>query len=170
MQILIANANWFSTCKKMNEFLVSNRNKWLDVDTTHLFDNQYNTERFRIYDAHVAAVKDDLRGECAFQTWEGIKPSICVMDDSTLLSRNDGYYSDDRTFKGFNLSYRIGNTHYVFTNHRKTFFKFLYRDGVFYESNGIGYEKLTSLKSLVRADMIKPLSKYFEQNYIEGVK
>ena len=170
MKILIDNRTWFSSDKKMNEFLVSNRNKWLDVETTHLFDNQYNVEGFRVYDHHVAEVKNDLRETCTFKTWDGVKPQICIMNDGALLPRWAEHYSDYETFKGFNLSYNVGGSHYVFTNHSRTLFKFLYRDGVFYESNGIGYKKVRSLKGLVRADMIKPLREYFEQNYTEGAE
>lgn len=43
--------------------------KWVDVETDHLFTNQYNTKELRVYDSQVEAVKDDARigkGKCKY--------------------------------------------------------------------------------------------------------
>jgi hypothetical protein len=43
--------------------------KWINVETDHLFTNQYNTKNLRIYDSMVSAVKDDERinkGKCKY--------------------------------------------------------------------------------------------------------
>lgn len=173
MKIKIHDLNWFSSDKKINEFLVSNAGKWVEVETNHLFDNQYNTKSgFRVYDYHVSQVLSDERELCIFNEWQGKKPCICLflhLNYKQLPKWEDHYSIYDTIIKDFNLSYNLNGNHYVFTNHCKTLFKFVYRDGVFYESNGIGYKKLKSLKGKVRNDAIKPLTDFFKVNYHEAI-
>lgn len=45
----------------MREFLKESEGRWLEVETAHLFTNQYNTEQYRIYDSMVEEIRDDVR-------------------------------------------------------------------------------------------------------------
>lgn len=182
MQVRITNRDWFSSDKKMNEFLVANRGKLLNVQHEFLFDDQYNVEGYRVSDKDISEVKNDKRGynkvfndkdfKGTFNThWNGIKPEICLFESLGYkeLPKWEGHYTIyDTIKKGFHLSYSNNDSHYVFSNSSGTNFKFVYRDGVFYEHGGIGYKKLKSLSGKVRADAIKPLTEFFKANYIES--
>lgn len=71
MQVLIKQtaARWgglnAATGKKVHNFLIENRGKWLSVDTDHLFNNQYNVDGFRIHDTDIQAVINDPRKDLA---------------------------------------------------------------------------------------------------------
>lgn len=66
--------NWGSAHEKngklIHEYLVANRGKWVDIDTSHLFNNQYNTlDGFRIFDKDIKEIKEDARlnkGQCNY--------------------------------------------------------------------------------------------------------
>lgn len=53
---------WYKTCNhEMREWLKANAGEWVEVETDCLFTNQYNTEKYRIVDDMIVAVKDDAR-------------------------------------------------------------------------------------------------------------
>jgi hypothetical protein len=51
-------------------YLKENAGKWIEIDTSHLFDNQYNSvDGIRIYDTMIDAVQNDARvgmAKCAY--------------------------------------------------------------------------------------------------------
>lgn len=54
---------------EMKKFLEENAGKLVQVETEHLFNNQYNTDRFRIMDSQVEEVVNDARegkGRCKY--------------------------------------------------------------------------------------------------------
>ena len=53
----------------MKEYFKVNSGKWVDVETKHLFNNQYNTEYVRVHDSQIDEVRDDARigkGKCCY--------------------------------------------------------------------------------------------------------
>lgn len=54
----------------LHQYLVKNRGKWVVIDTSHIFNNQYNTiDGYRIYDSHIQEIEDDVRfnlGKCKY--------------------------------------------------------------------------------------------------------
>lgn len=68
MKAQIINNPWSSN-SEMDKFLNANAGQWVDVDTEHLFTDQYNIEGYRLHDTHLQAVKDDARigkGKCKY--------------------------------------------------------------------------------------------------------
>lgn len=55
------------THDKFNDTIRSLRGQWAEVDTTHLFNNQYNllAHDIRVFDKDIDAVRDDPRGNAA---------------------------------------------------------------------------------------------------------
>lgn len=54
---------------EMRNWLKEHEGAWVDVETDYLFNNQYNTEKYRIFDSMVEAVQDDARegmGKCKY--------------------------------------------------------------------------------------------------------
>jgi len=54
---------------EFKQWLKDNEGKWIDIETDCLFDNQYNTEKYRIYDSMIDAISDDARinkGKCKY--------------------------------------------------------------------------------------------------------
>jgi hypothetical protein len=55
---------------KINEWLEENSGQWVEIDTAHLFNDQYNTvDGFRIFDSYIDAIEDDERtnkGKCKY--------------------------------------------------------------------------------------------------------
>ena len=70
MKILIKkNAYIYANSDKSREWLKENEGKWVEVETDHLFTNQYNTSNMRVLDSQVEAVSDDARigkGKCKY--------------------------------------------------------------------------------------------------------
>jgi hypothetical protein len=138
----------------MRKYLQDNVNKWVEIDTSYLFNNQYNTtDGFRIYDSMINAIKNDARqgkkefenNECCFLIWKGIKPLPLPLPESIdkLAKRIDQWK---------NPTYKIGsyefesmfNSHYKLRNNRQTI-KFLYWDKTYFVTDGIGYKARKSL-------------------------
>lgn len=59
MQILIKDKDSLSWSRE--NYLHGVAGTWLNVETEHLFNNQYNTGKFRVMDCDIQAIKDDIR-------------------------------------------------------------------------------------------------------------
>lgn len=174
MQVKICDRSYF--CSNFNKdfenFFKVNRNKWVDVDTECLFDNQYNVQGFRIFDTQILEIKDDIRVNTGyvFDLWQGVKPELKTFDH---LVNESTFNNDLVEFKkyfpdGFTLTVYKSLGYYRFTNHCRTNINFLYKNGVFYIDNKVGYKPIKNFKDfkgLVRQDAIKPLQEFFRNNY-----
>jgi hypothetical protein len=151
----------------LRDFLKENSGKWIEIDTKHLFNNQYNTESgYRIYDTMIDAIKNDARkkgvgygvnGEIediAFLEWKGIKPHIIDIPK--------------KKFGTYEFESMLGLNYYRLRNSRQKI-DFIYYDGKYFISNGIGYKmrsKITSTYSgstipdKVKNDLDKYLKSY----------
>lgn len=171
---------YFTSNKELNTVLLANRGQWFGVETDYLFDNQYNIniEGFggvRIYDVWISEIEGDLRETSLFKDeFKGLTPALYdfgyLSKDNERFWKDGMYHNDSHPLakylkKDFTLEFRFSHGHYVLTNHRQTNFKFVYKDGKFYEWNGIGYKLCKSLKGKVRADQIEPLKALFAEHY-----
>lgn len=69
MKIRIAIGSYCSQNKELDKYLKANAGKFVKVETDYLFNDQYNTAKFRLFDSHISEVKDDARvnmGKCAY--------------------------------------------------------------------------------------------------------
>ena len=87
------------SAKKYREFLQNNAGKWIDVETSYLFNDQYNTAGGRIFDSQIDAVRDDARrdmGKCRFcgalirrgeeeKHFEEREKSACILDAAGVV-------------------------------------------------------------------------------------
>lgn len=155
----------------MREFLKENEGKWLDVETAHLFDNQYNTAEHRIYDSMVSEIKGDVRHlfkKCKYcgTMVEKTEPDCSKHEDCKKYGMM--HFTPDNTYflkypAGVKMQSheetRIENrekfgTYYLdnypsldymrLSNCRKTI-NFKYDGEFFYIHNGIGYKKAKRL-------------------------
>ena len=140
----------------LKNYLKENANKWVEVDTSYLFDNQYNTiDGYRIYDTMINAIKNDARkgnkqfennNRCCFLIWKGIKPNVLPFNDSTdkiakktkITWKNPTYQIGTYEFESNFLK------HYRLQNARQRI-KFLYWDKTYFLTDGIGYRATKSL-------------------------
>lgn len=140
MKVKIANYNYFSagvydSQKELQEFLYKNRGKWLDVDTEHLFDNQYNVEGFRIYDTHISEIKDDLRDNNVITNdFGGVVPELKIDDVTAREMKFSNNYQLEVLAGGY---YRFRSCY-----NSKSTLEFIVVNGVCY-IRGIGYTKAT---------------------------
>ena len=140
---------------QLREYLKSNANKWVEIDTKFLFSDQYNTiDGYRIYDTMINAIKNDARegikefendDSCCFLIWKGIKPEPLPLPDSI-----DKIAKREPMWK--NPTYKIGSyefesmflKHYKLQNSRQRI-KFLYWNKTYFITSGIGYKAKKSL-------------------------
>jgi hypothetical protein len=152
----------------LREFLKENVGKFIEIDTSHLFNNQYNTTNgYRIYDTMIDAIKNDARvkgkgygpnkevEDIAFLDWGGIKPIILPIE-----SKKFGTYQFE-TYHSLNY-YRLNNA-------RQTI-NFIYYNGKSYISNGIGYKVRSKIASTYLGDKVpekvkNDLDKYLKSFY-----
>lgn len=118
--------------RTMHEYLLSKRGKWVEIDTKHLFDNQYNTtDGYRIYDTDIERIEGDLRTDRNVffvkhpNGHDPIKKGFDVMQRDHV---KEGYYS---AYEVNGLFYRISKRENI---------EFVLVNGVPY-SVGIGYKK-----------------------------
>ena len=154
----------------LSQWLKNNTGKFIQIDTTHLFNNQYNTlnSSYRIYDTMIDAIKGDVRKkgkpygvssepeEIAFLDWGGVKPQILP----NIPDKKFGSYQFE--------SYPSLNYH-RFRNARQTI-NFIYSNGKYYVSNGIGYKSHNKIASTYSGNTIpakvkNDLDKYLKQYY-----
>ena len=133
---------------QFQKFLKDNANKWVDIDTKFLFNNQYNGSNlpYRFFDTMFDAIRNDKRkydqfpGETvAFLDWNGIKPDIIVLPEKIF-----GSYTFS-SIKSLNL--------YELRNARKTI-RFLFYKNEYYVTNGIGYTKFKKIRGTYSGDTI----------------
>lgn len=119
--------------KQVHEYLLANRGKWVEIETGHVFDNQYNTvDGYRIYDTDIERMTDDVRTETmpnAFfvQHPNGHDP-IKEKFDVSHRDNSHGYYA----------AYAVNGLYYRIS--RRENIEFVLVGGVPYEV-GIGYRK-----------------------------
>jgi hypothetical protein len=152
----------------LQQFLKENVGKFIEIDTSHLFNNQYNTTNgYRIYDTMIDAIKNDARTkgkgygpnkeveDIAFLDWQGIKPIILPVP-----AKKFGTYEFE-TYPSLNY-YRLRNA-------RQTI-NFIYYNGKYYISNGIGYKVRSKVSSTYSGDKVpekvkNDLDKYLKSFY-----
>lgn len=126
---------------ELTKFLKANEGKFVKVETEHLFNNQYNTAKFRLFDSHISEIKDDARigkGVCKFCGYAATYPNPCNVYTKSKPSKFSGksmgyckehgtkWFSENNTYflkypKGFNEfkelpeqmigSYRFSSSH-----------------------------------------------------------
>jgi hypothetical protein len=172
MQIKIRENAFVSTCgfnprsKAYAEFIKENGGKWIDVETEHLFNNQYNTEHFRVMDMEVEAVREDARigsGKCKYcgkmvrEGEECHKHEECekygiewFTEVNTFFIKfpngvpavkpfpfKNGYDCRELPMFGtFRLEHLNGSLNYYRLKNARQKFEFLYADGLFIMRNG----------------------------------
>lgn len=167
MQIKIkADAYASGNNPQYTKWIEDNRGKWVEVETDHLFNNQYNTDTARIYDTQIDAVRDDARvnmGKCSYcGTMMHQKELICLKH-AECPEHGVNWFTPENTFflkypNGLSvptkevtqkigtyfLSKSLIDEHYELRNCRKRMlFKF---DGrMFYVRDGIGYKRMRFL-------------------------
>ena len=154
--------NAYSRDSKLNTFLKERDGEYINVETNNLFNNQYNTKEFRIFDAHISEVVNDSRinkGTCKYcgtlldknkQQNECNKHTECKQygiewftDKNTYFIKNPKGLQTHADFEPqkigtYTLEYGYNNDYLVLRNMRKNI-KFRVFDGEIWEFNGIGY-------------------------------
>jgi len=149
---------------EMREFLRTHEGKWLQVETDHLFTNQYNTKKWRIMDSMVAAVRRDARigmGKCKY-CGTMVKTGKTCTKHADCATYGIEWFTEKNTYflrypNGYDhkaveiLSISVPNIkigtyylesfpslgYYRLYNCRQTI-NFRYQDGKFWVHNGIG--------------------------------
>lgn len=140
--------------KDWKKFIEENQGKEVEIDTTHIFDNQYNTkDGFRIYDTHIDAIKDDVRTDekVFFVKYPNGKDAIkgCDFDDHLKNRRFLSCYSVNGNY------YRIS---------RRSNIEFVLVGCEIYITNSIGY---TPLKKAGLSFNEKQIVRYCTQRIID---
>lgn len=151
--------------------LESLRGKWVEVETTYLFNNQYNVEGLRLHDEHIVEIKNDQRygptwegkNKPFFQRIGGVMPSTACFYEQLLSDRgplnSETLWDNDNVYFPDNFHLSTGAGHFVYTNNRRTNVKFIYKDGVFFDVSTGRVLKDVSIKPM------KALVKFFETYY-----
>lgn len=151
--------------RDLRQYLKDNAGKFVTVDTSYVFDDQYNVNGHRIFDSMITEVVDDVRGnlskcnycgklyqkgetchrhdECATYGMEDMAESFFVKYPKGIPTLDIkpvkvGYYELDRA--NFDESiYRLTSARYCY--------RFTYDPAAdrFYMANGIGYRECGSL-------------------------
>ena len=61
--------NNYGNNTELRNFLKANEGKFVEIETNYLFNNQYNTEKFRLYDSQICEIVNDARinkGKCKY--------------------------------------------------------------------------------------------------------
>ena len=144
----------YASENKLRQYLIENTNKYVEIDTNYLFDDQYNTvDGFRIYDTMISAIKNDARigikqfensAECCFLKWNGIKPYPRPLpkDIPTNIAKVNPQFKNEYMIGTYSL--RVLNQHYALTNSRQSI-KFLFHNGDYFLTTGIGYRMRINL-------------------------
>jgi hypothetical protein len=153
----------------LRKWLQDNVGKFIQIDTSYLFNNQYNTmNSYRIYDTMIDAIKGDVRKkgkpygvssepeEIAFLDWGGVKPQILPN-------------IPDKKFGSYQFESSPSLNYHRFRNARQTI-NFIYSNGKYYVSNGIGYKSHNKIASTYSGNTIpakvkNDLDKYLKQYY-----
>lgn len=131
---------------ELTKFLNENAGKFVKVETDYLFNDQYNTAKFRLFDSQISEVQNDERinkGKCKYcgkmhAKNEQDTPQICTEhkeckdykiewftpDNTYFLKYPKGYTDTPILPEQMIGSYHLENTkygYYVLRNNRKTF-------------------------------------------------
>lgn len=122
--------------KQLSDYLVANRGKYVEIDTEHLFENQYNTvDGFRIYDTHIEHIIDDARvGIPEFENCFFIKNP----QGHDPIKKFNIMHTDHKK-AGYGSAYSVNGNYYRIS--RRSSIEFVLVKGVPYITNGIGYRK-----------------------------
>jgi len=118
--------------KKWEEWILSNKGKWVDIDTNCIFDNQYNTiDGFRIYDTHIDEISDDIRTDknVFFVKYPKGKEQIKSVN-----------FQDHLKNKRFLSCYSVNGNYYRIS--RRSTIEFILAGNEIFISNSIGYTPL----------------------------
>ena len=179
---------WGNNSTKMRDYLKENEGKWLEVETAHLFNNQYNTAEYRIYDSMIEEIKDDVRHlfkKCNYcgAMIEKTQPDCSKHEDCSNYGMM--HFTPDNTYflkypagvkmqsheeiistfpKGRKFgTYSFDNfptlDYMRLSNCRKTI-NFKYDGEFFYINNGIGYKKAKRLD--IPAKELQSLKRYLD--------
>jgi len=108
-----------------------NQGKWIDIETDHIFDNQYNTKIGRIYDTWIDKIEDDVRTDknIFFVKHPNGKDPIKKVDFRDHL-KNERFLS----------CYSVNGNYYRIS--RRSTIEFILVGSEIYTSNLIGYTPL----------------------------
>ena len=179
------NAYCWSYTEKLRQYLKNNEGNWIEVETAHLFTNQYNTKDFRLFDSHIEAVENDARidkGKCKYCGAILNKGEVCRVhpecnkygiewftpENTYFLKYPNGIKQIEIEFLSIHpLNIKIGSyylenypslDYYRLYNGRQTInFKF---DGTnYFVHNGIGFEQVKELPipSKIQLDLRRKL-------------
>jgi hypothetical protein len=161
--------------KSTHEFLLTNRGKFVEIDTKNLFDNQYNAEGFRIYDNDIERIEDDARiglGRCNYcgqvaKECEEHKEYFKPFDDAFFIKNPNGVdaikevnINVDHKQEGYYSFYSVNGLYYRIS--RRSNIEFVLVGGVPYLV-GIGYTHYKKAK-LTNGE-IKILEKVIEKYF-----
>ena len=151
--------------QRYKEFIENNRGKLVEIDTSYIFDNQYNTkDGFRIYDSQITRTINDIReglhtcGYCGKQ-YRHDRKCNCDFIQREFNKNNTFFLSNtldeykvidinlkswkDNTIKSYEL-YNCGSNFYRLCNSRNKI-EFIYNSKTLeiWSYNSIGYKKMT---------------------------
>ena len=155
---------WQNT--EMNNWLKNNWGKLVEVETDHLFDNQYNTEKYRILDANVCEVLNDARtgkGKCNYCGNMLTRGEVC-RKHSECKTYGISWFTPENTFflkypkgienvKAIEGPLKIGSYFltanpegdYLRLNNARKTINFKFKDGKYFVLNGIGWKQVNRL-------------------------
>ena len=166
MEILIRSNAFVSTCGinassvEFKNWIVENGGKWVKVETDYLFTNQYNTEKFRVMDSMISAVRDDARqgkGTCKYCgklvsegesctkkedcskygiEWFTAKNTCFIAHPNGLPAVTLCKIEDEKKFGSFRLEHCEGALNYYRLKNNRETYTFKYCNGYFYLENG----------------------------------
>lgn len=111
--------------------LKKSQGKWVDIETEHIFDNQYNTLFGRIYDTMIDKIEGDVRisNDVFFVNHPNGKDPIKKVD-----------FQDHLKNKRFLSCYSVNSNYYRIS--RRSTIEFILVGELIYISNSIGYTPL----------------------------
>jgi hypothetical protein len=170
---------------EFRKWLQENEGNWIKVETEHLFSNQYNAEKYRIYDSMVEAVKNDERlnfskcGYCGTMVKKGevcTKHADCTNYEMEIWTPENCYFlkypngikqmeievlsihENCKKFGTYYLENFPSLDYYRLYNCKQTInFKFDSENKLFQVQNGIGFKqvKLLPVPVKVQSDLVK---------------
>ena len=160
----------------LKKFIEDNKNKWVDIDTRYLFNDQYNTkDGFRIFDAQIEEIRGDIReglitcGYCGKQyRGQENKPCNCDYEQRIFNKENTFFLShklrdfktvkidimqgQEKALKSYSL-YSCGDYYRIRSNYKTFDFMFNMNTFEIWSHSTIGFKKLT-LKDIEETDGI----------------
>lgn len=148
----------WSSNPDMNNWLKENAGKFVDIETEHLFTDQYNTDKYRIDDSDISEIENDARqdkGKCKYCGKLMLAGDICLEygecpeygiewfteKNCFFLAHPTGIEQPDKQIEIKIGSYTLESRHdsdtFRLANYRKTFrFKW---DGQRFWRESVGY-------------------------------